>query len=207
MTDVKKQKQERELKIRRGEKTLKILEILAEGAVFTYALAAAFAPGTTYSMARNIKKLPKEIKDFFEDIKQERQFYGLLSHLQQTGLIVKKRKGSTIQWLITGKGREKIDQLNYSFQNSNLLPPTIYPAEKSDELVIVIFDIPERYKFKRDWFRGVLQNLGLVLVQKSVWMGNIKIPTELIEELKHLNILSFIKIFSVTKVGNLDWVK
>ena len=204
--NIEQQRKEREQKLRKGERALRILEILAQGTAATFALMMAFAPGITYSMVQGMKKAPKEINDFFNDERKKNKFYSLLSYLQKTGLITKERGGIKTKWRLTDKGREKSKELKRRISNAKtpLLFIPDYQAEKSDKLVVIIFDIPEKEKFKQNWFRRVLKNLGLSLIQKSVWMGYIKIPTELIKDIKKLNLLPYIKIFSVIEIGNLD---
>lgn len=204
--NIERQKGEREQKIRKGEKMLRLLEILTQGTVVTFALMAAFAPGTTYSMAKRIKKLPNEVHEFFNDARTKNQFYSLLSYLQKTGLVLKEQVGTQTKWQITGKGRTKREEIHYKISNTKT--PTLslsnYKLEKSNKLVAVIFDIPEKEKFKRDWLRQTLKGIGFSLVQESVWMGQVRVPKELMEDLKKLGLLSFVKIFSVVEIGNLD---
>lgn len=206
MDDITRQRKKRERRRRRGERTLQILNILAQGAMATVALMATFAPGTTYSMAKQLRKMPREIDEFFKDAKRKNQFYSLLSYLQKSGLATKNAKGGKIKWQLTQKGQEKKNELERRISNvqTPFLPLPIYKTEKSDKLIAIIFDVPEKENFKRKWFRQTLKSLGFSLVQKSVWMGQIKIPKELVEDLKRMNLLSYIKIFSVVEIGNLD---
>ena len=41
------------------------------------------------------------------------------------------------------------------------------------------------------------------MVHKSVWVGNIKLPEQLVLDLDRMNILEFIEIFEVSKTGTL----
>ncbi len=203
---IEQQREDRERKWRRGEKTLKILEILTQGAATTTAILLAFAPGTTYQMARGMRRLPRDIKRFFGKEKERRRFYSLISHLQQSGLIAKEKNNGLFSWRITKHGKEKRGLLTrrLSVSEKLVLPSRVYQNKQSEELVVVIFDIPEKERHKRNWLRSVLKNLKFSLIQESVWMGKTKIPSDLIKDLKKLNILSCVKIFSVTKIGNLD---
>src|SRR3989338_825438 len=78
--------------------------------------------------------------------------------------------------------------------------------DKQPHQIIISFDIPEKFRRKRDWLREVIQNLGFKMVHKSVWVGNIKLPEQLIFDLERVNILEFIEIFEVTKTGTLKKV-
>lgn len=86
------------------------------------------------------------------------------------------------------------------------MPNPSYVKEDDRRSTIVAFDVPERFKEKRHWLRSVLKNLGLRMVQKSVWLGKVKIPREFIDDLKKLKILDFVEIFGITKGGTLEEV-
>ena len=82
----------------------------------------------------------------------------------------------------------------------------LYAGDAAKQFTIVTFDIPERERRKRDWLRGALRNLGLAMVQKSVWIGKVKIPGELVEDMKSMRILDFVEIFEISKTGSLQQV-
>ena len=69
--------------------------------------------------------------------------------------------------------------------------------------MIVVFDVPEKERRKRDWLRSVLKRLELKMVQKSVWIGKVKIPKELLDDLFNLKLLDYVEIFEVSKSGSL----
>ena len=54
--------------------------------------------------------------------------------------------------------------------------------------MIVIFDIPEIRKNKRNWLRGDLMALGFMQLQKSVWFGPAPLPKKFIEYLNDTNL-------------------
>ncbi len=204
---VEEQKRRRKQKLRKGEITLNVLEVLSHGAMASCAILLAFAPGTTREMARGLRHSHRNIHKFFDDAKEQQRIYSLLSYLREAGLVSKKRQGRKIIWEITTRGREKKLDLDRQLSKTTTAPlalPTTYAIEKSDKLIIIIFDILEKERQKRDWFRCVLKNLGFSMVQKSVWLGWIKVPNELMSDLKELNLLNHVKIFSVVEIGNLD---
>ena len=69
--------------------------------------------------------------------------------------------------------------------------------------MIVSFDVPEKEKRKRGWLRSTLKNLGFRMLQKSVWIGKVKIPEAYLEDLKRLRLLSYIEIFAISKRGTI----
>ncbi len=139
-----------------------------------------------------------------QEQKEKQRLYQVIHTMKKQGLIQKLANDSGAILEITEKGIIKKRKLEKSFDQRILV--RTYQSEKGSELVIVSFDIPENVRFKRDWLRSVLKNLGLRMLQKSVWIGKIKIPEELISDLRKYNILQFIEIFSVGKTGTIKHV-
>ncbi len=131
------------------------------------------------------------------EIREKRRFYILLYRLKKDGLISVEDKNISI----TNKGKDALK----SFSNKNNVPVGKYKdkAVDSKEWKIILFDIPESFKQKRDWLRSVLRELEFRMVQRSVWVGNKEIPESLIEDLKNMEILQFVEILSGVKKGSL----
>lgn len=94
---------------------------------------------------------------------------------------MKKRKNKKTIWSITRKGLEKLKIL----KKKNRKTLINYSKEKSDKLIIVIFDIPEKERHKRNWLRSVLVSLDFKFLQESVWIGKTKIPEEFLNDLRN----------------------
>jgi len=140
-----------------------------------------------------------------EQQKKERQkFYNLLSRLQKQGFI-KKRKSDHKKtlWGLTSNGLKylKILKRDKKFLFS-LKPQT---EGKKDYLKVIVFDIPEIQKKKRNWLRNTLANFNFSMLQKSVWMGDSQLPEDFFRSLKELNLLPYIHIFAVSKEGSLKF--
>ena len=144
---------------------------------------------------------PKETS--FEDYKklEAQKFYNLLNHLQKQGLVKKNKEGRCSTWGITEKGRKKLIEISEKI--SIKLPRRFYKKENDKNLKIIIFDIPEEESRKRLWLRQSLFALGFSKLQKSVWVGSIKLPKDFIEDLKVIDIFQYIEIFSVSKEGTI----
>ncbi|MDO8516000.1 MAG: hypothetical protein Q7S28_01995 [bacterium] len=191
--------------VRRGGKTLKLLEALSHGALLAGELCMALSPAYSGAQARNIKKRHASVSTFFTEERERHSFYTLLTHMQKTGLVQKESNRGISSWRITSKGREKKSAITTSKKKIKTpkIPSSEYPIQESDKLIIVIFDIPEKEKYKREWLRGSLIDMTLKLVQKSVWMGNVQLHPAFIADLKKYNLLRHVKIFSATELGNL----
>lgn len=195
---------------RRNEVGLKVLEIIGNLSLSTTDLLDRLTAGGKYLSKEDYKNLMRrkdrrhmdwssELKEIYE----KQNFYSLLYNLQKSGLIEKhKKKGKTF-WLVTKEGKKKKDELFFKLRTVIFAPKKKYELESSDHPTIVVFDIPEKEKNKREWLRAVLRYLGFELLQRSVWIGNTKLPEELISDLRELELLSAVKIFSVLEKGNI----
>lgn len=193
---------------KRGEIMLALLENVRDFAADSTALLEAFlvagygaSSGRIWreadkiSVRRSARKLERE-----EIAKLKRRFDAMMYKLEKDGLMIKTKTGSGGTFKITVKGKKKIDVLN---EKRDQAPRTAYPYEKHGNLVIVAFDIPERERKKRNWLRMVLINFSFRMLQKSVWVGKIKIPAEFIRDLKESGLAHYVEIFEVGKSGTL----
>ncbi|MEK9184014.1 MAG: hypothetical protein AAB890_02995 [Patescibacteria group bacterium] len=120
-------------------------------------------------------------------------FRVILGRLQKDGLV--KRNGWGI-WQITEKGIALIN----SFKKEN---KNIVKKENKRADIIIVFDVPETERKKRNYLRFKLISLGFKPLQKSVWMGNGPLSEEFLDELRNLNLLNYIHIFSINKYGTI----
>ncbi len=188
----------------KGETKLKILEFLDNSAQFIDDMLFVFSLpyGTSYSKMEYLleKRHEQEEKIASEQIhKQTKQSFNVFFYrLKKDGLVEKKNKNKKPLIKLTSKGKEILQKLR-----ATILPNNKYKSQSDDTLKIVIFDIPEREREKRDWIRAALKNLKFNMVQKSVWIGKAKLPKEFIKDLNRMNIFMYVEIFAVTKAGSL----
>ncbi len=190
---------------------MRILECIGDVAIDMIDLTAAFL---TAGYGASAGKIEREFKkrggerlqrraNQLEEYRQKRRFDKMLYRLKNDGLVEDKVNDSKSYFKLTSKGKERFEILKK--RRANALPDATYyvHSQKSDKFVIVVFDIPERDRRKRDWLRSALRNIGFRLVQKSVWMGKVKIPKEFLDDLKELRIVEFVEIFEISKAGSL----
>lgn len=194
----------------RNEIIPKILEILQAQAEATANLFNIFTSGYGESyrkMRQTINYGPPQFKtDWAFEYRQRQQFYSLLNKLKNQGLIEKKnvsnKKGSI--WKITKKGLEKLklikEKKNFSRSIIN------YKKEKDNKIKVIVFDIPERERYKRDWLRTALISFGFSMLQQSVWIGKNKIPEKFIYDLRNREMLSYIQIFEISQKGTITQI-
>ncbi len=183
---------------------LKALEILETGTLNQVDFfEAVLVSGYGASMSkidyeyRKIRQFAEREKYLKEDLKRRRRKLQIfMSKMKRDGLIEKVGNNGT-EVRISEKGRQRIRDLRKRF------PGRYYESEKQSRLTIISFDIPEKLRRKRDWLREVIRNLDFSMVHKSVWVGQVKIPQALIEDMDDLKILEYVEIFEISKTGTL----
>ena len=105
-----------------------------------------------------------------------------LHRLKKRGLL--QLDGKT--WRIARKGKEHL---------SKIFPRRSWDRLAGPKRVVIVFDIPERAKKKRDWLRTELRVLGFSMLQQSVWFGPAPLPREFIEALDLLGLATHIRFF------------
>ena len=128
----------------------------------------------------------------------EQAFRTTLSRLRADGLVEMEVRGI---WNVLPAGRKLIAPIIALSRRREA-----YAASDDDAgkiTTVVIFDIPESKKKKREFLRAELVALGFVLAQKSVWTGTRTLPREFIAFLKEEKLLDHVRIFSVRESGTL----
>jgi len=190
----------------KGDITLKILETIEEFAIgaadlFAAILSAGYGASSS-KIQFELSKIQREHDRIAarEDLERQakQRYRNLIYKLKMAGLIKEDIKKDKKFFILTLKGKEKLSKLK-----NERLPEIAYVKEAGTKFVIVIFDIPEKEKKKRDWLRAVLKQLGLKMLQKSVFVGKIKIPKEFLDDLLKLRLLDYVEIFEISKTGSL----
>ncbi len=139
------------------------------------------------SKARNIAKNREHL---LEELEERHKFYNVLSRLKRDGLIIKDNK----KWSLTKLGEIKTAKQKKLDQK--------YEKEDDKTFKIITFDIPETRRVERRWLRKALGELGFKYLQKSVWLGKVKIPQEFLEDLNNRRIFNYLHILEITKLGS-----
>lgn len=120
-------------------------------------------------------------------------FVAILSQLKAQGLVKKMPKRGRQYWRLTPQGHAALTELKRD--------TTHRPDGKKR---LVCFDIPERDRAKRQWLRGELIACGYHQLQKSVWIGEVPLPQELIEALDALELRGWVQLLRVESKGTLN---
>lgn len=195
----------------RGELTLRILQGIADaaGGIADYVAAllgagyGASARKIDYEFSKRRRARERDAAKSESESKIRHRYYMLLYQLKKQGLIAESDRESK-ELSLTLRGYRRLEKLRERSKNS--LPSSQYERADSPRVVIVAFDVPERDRGKRAWLRAVLKNLGLKMVQRSVWVGKCKIPRPFLDDLMRLRLIEHVEIFEVTKSGSLSHV-
>jgi len=193
--------------MKKGEITLKILEFVFKTAETSFDIIDAILSsgyGASYGkMNYRLRQIERK-RSNDENIKQRVQnYHSILYKLKRDGLILEKKKDGKKVIAITPKGKIKLTSLKDSFAKIKNVPGRYYKKEGQSFFTIIVFDIPEKERRLRDWLREVLKNLGLRMIQKSVWIGKVKIPKELLDDIFKLKLESYVEIFEISRAGSL----
>lgn len=188
----------------KGEIWLRALELMENLTYNTGDFIKAFLSSSksNYLALRNF--LPKHYRTLAGAIRTSRQekqrLYNLLQQLRHQKLIT--QQGDL--WKITAQGQDIKEKLKARLATH--LPLKKYKTEKSKGLIIVAFDVKEKERHRRDWLRSILANAGFQMLQKSLWVGKIKLPPEFITDLRASGLLSSVEIFAIGSQGTIKYI-
>lgn len=192
----------------KGELTLKILETIAGvvgGATELVSLLLSVNYRVTYGRTNSELARFHDERAIAEAERREAQrLQSMIYKLKKDGLIEVEKCADGKLARLTARGREKLKELRG--RNKTRLPEPTYQCEPHARFTIVTFDIVERDRRKRAWLRDVLKHLTFTMLQKSVWVGKVKVPETLLADLKKLRLLDQVEIFEISKGGTLRQV-
>lgn len=199
----------------KGGITLKILEAIAEFSgdaidhieAFLSAGYGASIAGQRHALARIHSARAEREFQKEKEIKLSKRTTDFLFRLKRDKLIIETTKNGRKTFKLTKEGISKLLELGRRQKRIGHMPDfNKYSKNSGPVLIVAIFDIPESKRECRAWLRLVFRKLGLKMLQHSVWIGRIKIPTDLALDLKELEIVDCIEIFAITKTGSLSRV-
>ncbi len=113
-----------------------------------------------------------------------------IHRLENKGYVVKNKDG----WKITEAGKEKVRE------RAGALQSFASPFSNGDKRnLLLIFDIPEGEKVKREWLRMHLKEFNYKMIQRSVWVGPSPLPKEFVRYLKEIKLERCIKTYKLAK--------
>lgn len=130
---------------------------------------------------------------YYKKLKPQK-FSQLIYHLKRKNYIrVESLKGKQAV-MFTRKGLGKVFHAQFKIDKGN-------KEKRSDgKWIMVIFDVPEKYKKSRELLRSILQNLGYKMFQQSAWITpyNVAEKTEML--FQEFSLDRFVRILLVEKM-------
>ena len=176
----KRQKEDSKLINERRWKTRRRKE-LAKNLLRAIATAGVIAVASTSPYF--LLNLLRVISGESEDKKKERVLTRTLSYLRDKKFIAIEEKEGKVILVLSDNGKRKVRE--YDFDEMTL------PRKRrwDGQWHLVIFDIPHKKKGAREALREKFRDLGMVMLQKSVWVWPYECRDEihLIQEMFELN--------------------
>ncbi|MDP3057724.1 MAG: hypothetical protein Q8N37_04400 [bacterium] len=144
------------------EKAIKASKIILKGILLGGAVAiAATSPNFVQKI---LPKILKRASFEWKKYKNKKKFLNSFNYLKSSGLINMEYKGNQLYVSLTEEGKKKVKK--YWIDDLKITKP-----EKWDgKWRIMIFDVKDKQKIKREALRGKIKELGLYQLQKSVWV-------------------------------------
>ena len=185
----------------RGELKRRVLEAICGIALLPLDLFITIATSDYGASRKQLERRLSEVQDkrsamFSGNLRvKKKHFDTLIYKLKRDGLILQKGE----KLMTTASGKANIKKLA-----KKLPSPKVYEKSAGEELLIVMFDIPEKQKNKRQWIRSALKEMGFKMIQKSVWSGKVSLSRRFLEDLSKLNLVDYVDIFTAMKLGSLE---
>jgi len=147
-------------------------------------------------------RIIKIIGNEWRKINQGKNFKRSIKALYDSKLVkIKKRKNGTIIIVLTEKGKELA--LKYDMEKMRIKPV----AKWDGKWRVVIFDIPEKQKGRRDALRFCLKKLNFYELQKSVWIFPFDCQKEIQRLTQVFEIEKFVNYMQVDFIDNNNVIK
>lgn len=157
---------------------------------------------------RRFQHIPTEERYWFKKnwadmYRSRQQFYMTLHQLQRQGLVVRTGPRRKSRWFLTKLGKKRVKSYRERRQDQFSSSFTSFEKPHGKGLVVVVFDIPEKERKKRDWIRACLVGMNFKKLQKSVWVTRGRIPEDFFSALRDRDLLENVHIFSAAKHGTI----
>ena len=111
---------------------------------------------------------------------KRQSFKNALTRLENRGLVLGERRNGKAIYFLSDEGKKLTANLKLKLKMAN-------PQRWDGKWRILIFDVPEKIRGKRDFLRKELRNFGFYLLQKSVWAYPYNLPQDFFDLWKDLD--------------------
>lgn len=133
-----------------------------------------------------------DLKKLEEKRLGKERFGRLIRYLKYNGYLYVKKEKNKDAIMLTPKGAKKVLEIKRRVEG--------IPGRKDGKWQMVIFDIPEDIRKKRDYFRNGLKRLKYQKVQQSVWVSPYNVFKETQELIRDLKLEPFVKLLLTREI-------
>jgi len=123
-----------------------------------------------------------------------------LHRLKYKKLVYCERQRGKIIFALTEDGEKAAEKIKYKLGKNK-------PKKWDGKWRVIVFDVPEKLRGKRDLLRRELNNFGFMQLQRSVWVYPHPLPKEFIDLWKAADIFKHCVIFEADKMENGEELK
>lgn len=120
------------------------------------------------------------------------RFNRLIYYLKKNNYIKSENLRGNKAMVLTKKGLSKALRASFKAEGRT--------KRKDNKWIMLIFDIPEKYKKSRNLMRSVLCNLGYKMLQQSVWITPFDVSEKTEKLLQFYSLDKFVRIFLIEKL-------
>lgn len=139
--------------------------------------------------------LPGPKNPVFEQYRKEigkTRFSRLIYYLKKHDYIKSENLKGNKTIILTKRGLDKVLRASFKIEKR--------VKRKDNKWIMLIFDIPQKYKKSRNVMTSVLHNLGYKMFQQSVWITPYDVSEKTEKLLKFHSLDRFVKIFLIEKL-------
>ncbi len=111
---------------------------------------------------------------------KRQSFKNALTRLENRGLVLGERRNGKVLYCLSEDGEKLANRIKLKFEMAK--------SKKWDgKWRVLIFDIPEKIRSKRDFLRNELKDFGFYQLQRSVWVYPYNLPQDFFDLWKDLD--------------------
>jgi len=139
-----------------------IAKKIIKGVLISGGIAVASTSPVFVSMV--LPKIYKYVGYKLKNKKNDKKFYDTFYRLKKEGMLFFENRGGQLYISLTPEGKKRAGK--YQIDDLEIKKPKKWDGKWR----ILIFDIKNKQKIKRETLRGKIKELGLYQIQKSVWV-------------------------------------
>lgn len=124
-----------------------------------------------------------------------RSLYNALKRLEYKNLVGSKLKGGREGWELTPEGEKAVRVLKAKMEYARV-------GRWDKKWRMIIFDVPEKIRDRRNHLRKELISFGFHQLQKSVWVSPYPLPSEFFEIMSELNLGNGFRLVVAEKIDS-----